>query len=82
MIDNNPSAEGGSVEPQLDEHGNNYKERRLSDGRSFVILKNYFEADELSAILGPAVYGQIVDSRPILLVGGFGVRPGRFRIIR
>jgi len=53
MIDNNPPAEG-SVEMscQIDEFGNNYKHRYLSDGRSFVILKNYFSRKELETILG------------------------------
>jgi ubiquinone/menaquinone biosynthesis C-methylase UbiE len=53
MIDNNPPAEGMPVESVLDEHGNNYKKRDLSDGRSFLILKNYFRSDELESILGP-----------------------------
>ncbi len=52
MIDNNPPAEGSPVVPQLDENGNNYKKRELSDGRSFIIVKNYFSAEELAAILG------------------------------
>ena len=52
MIDNNPPAEGGAVEQVFDEFGNNYKKRDLSDGRSFLILKNYFRSDELSDIFG------------------------------
>jgi len=48
MVDNNPPAEGAeSHHVRLDEHGNNYKRRFLDDGTEFVILKNYFSADEL-----------------------------------
>jgi ubiquinone/menaquinone biosynthesis C-methylase UbiE len=59
MIDNNPPAEGMPVESVLDEHGNNYKKRDLSDGRSFLILKNYFRSDELESILGPRFWVSI-----------------------
>jgi len=53
MIDNNPPAEGSAeMSCQTDEFGNNYKHRFLSDGRSFVILKNYFSRKELETILG------------------------------
>jgi ubiquinone/menaquinone biosynthesis C-methylase UbiE len=52
MIDNNPPAEGSAVDPHLDEHGNNYKQRNLSDGRSFLIVKNYFGGEELADIFG------------------------------
>ena len=52
MVDNNPPAEGsGEMSCHIDEFGNNYKHRFLSDGRSFVILKNYFLRNELEAIL-------------------------------
>jgi ubiquinone/menaquinone biosynthesis C-methylase UbiE len=48
MIDNNPPAEGPSQDySHRDEHGNNYKKRRLSDGREFTIIKNYFSENEL-----------------------------------
>jgi SAM-dependent methyltransferase len=50
MIDNNPPAEGPMVDPHLDEYGNNYKQRSLSDGRSFLIVKNYFGQAELTDI--------------------------------
>jgi len=53
MIDNNPPAEGtAEVSCQTDEFGNNYKQRYLSDGRSFLILKNYFSRKELEEIFG------------------------------
>jgi len=53
MVDNNPPAEGGALlqSSGVDEHGNNYKRRFLDNGTEFVILKNYFEADELRWIL-------------------------------
>jgi len=52
MIDNNPPAEGSSNDSiGCDEYGNNYKIRRLADGREFVILKNYFRPDELRGVL-------------------------------
>ena len=52
MVDNNPPAEGSAqVSCHVDEFGNNYKHRYLSDGRSFVILKNYFSRKELETIL-------------------------------
>ena len=54
MIDNNPPAEGPTNDSiGVDEHGNNFKTRRLSDGREFVILKNYFQPEELRRILEP-----------------------------
>lgn len=54
MVDNNPPAEGPTNDSVgVDEHGNNFKMRYLSDGREFVILKNYFEADELRRIFEP-----------------------------
>jgi ubiquinone/menaquinone biosynthesis C-methylase UbiE len=53
MVDNNPPAEGsGEISFRTDEYGNNYKHRYLSNGRSFVILKNYFSRKELETILG------------------------------
>ncbi len=54
MIDNNPPAEGSTVDSaRVDEHGNNYKLRRLNNGDSYVILKNYFSRGELVAIVEP-----------------------------
>jgi len=51
MIDNNPPAEGPSHDfSHRDEHGNSFKKRRLSDGREFTILKNYFSEEELREI--------------------------------
>lgn len=48
LIENNPPAEGANQESiRTDEHGNNFKLRKLDDGREFVILKNYFEKSEL-----------------------------------
>jgi ubiquinone/menaquinone biosynthesis C-methylase UbiE len=65
MIDNNPPAEGSAeMSCHVDEFGNNYKHRFLSDGRPFVILKNYFSRNDLEEILGrrfdlrSLVYGQ------------------------
>ncbi len=49
MIDNNPTAEGLSREPVgADEHGNNLTRRRLDNGETYVITKNYFSEIELS----------------------------------
>lgn len=54
MIDNNPPAEGPLVESSgIDEHGNNFKKRFLDSGEAFVILKNYFEENELKQIFEP-----------------------------
>ena len=51
MVDNNPPAEGVLLQSTgQDEFGNNYKKRFLDDGTAFVILKNYFEKDELADI--------------------------------
>ena len=51
MIDNNPPAEGANIESvRKDEHGNNFKRRYLENGREFIILKNYFEKEELKDI--------------------------------
>jgi ubiquinone/menaquinone biosynthesis C-methylase UbiE len=65
MIDNNPPAEGSTeMSCHVDEFGNNYKRRYLSDGRPFVILKNYFSHNDLEEImrcrltLCSLVYGQ------------------------
>ena len=53
MIDNNPPAEGPTNDSVgVDEHGNNFKTRYLSDGREFVILKNYFQPEELRKVFG------------------------------
>ena len=53
MIDNNPPAEGPTLESvRVDEYRNNYKRRFLDDGTEFVILKNYFERAELEGIFG------------------------------
>ena len=54
MIDNNPPAEGRFKESVcVDEHGNNFKKRFLDDGRKYVILKNYFEKEDLISIFEP-----------------------------
>lgn len=51
LIDNNPPAEGPKKEScGVDEFGNNYKRRYLDNGEEFVIIKNYFERDELLKI--------------------------------
>ncbi len=51
LMDNNPPAEGPeNVSVRTDEFGNNYKTRRLDDGREFTIMKNYFSEPELRAI--------------------------------
>ena len=51
IIDNNPPAEGSTnTSVRVDEHGNNYKRRKLDNGREFVILKNYFSRQELEAV--------------------------------
>ena len=55
MIDNNPPAEGRFKESVgIDEHGNNFKKRRLDNGQEYVILKNYFEERELREIFSSA----------------------------
>lgn len=52
MMDNNPPAEFPlPTSHQLDEHGNNYKQRTLSNGRTYLVLKNYFSRDELVEVL-------------------------------
>jgi ubiquinone/menaquinone biosynthesis C-methylase UbiE len=62
MVDNNPPAEGSAeMSCHIDEFGNNYKHRYLSDGRPFVILKNYFSRNELEEILG----GRFVIRSPV-----------------
>lgn len=54
MIDNNRPAEGPEADyVGSDEFGNSYKRRLLNNGKEFVILKNYFEEDELRGILSP-----------------------------
>jgi len=51
MVDNNPPAEGSlETSHQRDSFGNNYKRRYVSDGRTFLILKNYFSRAELEEI--------------------------------
>ena len=51
LIENNPPAEGPNRESlRTNKHGNNFKRRKLDDGREFVILKNYFEESELREI--------------------------------
>ncbi|MEW5796722.1 MAG: class I SAM-dependent methyltransferase [Candidatus Zixiibacteriota bacterium] len=53
MMDNNPPAPGtGGLTHQTDKHGNNYKLRTLSNGQSYLVLKNYFSRNELEVILG------------------------------
>ena len=48
LIDNNPPAEGTKSDfLHTDQAGNNFKSRRLNDGREFSILKNYFNRNEL-----------------------------------
>ncbi|MDH4155697.1 MAG: class I SAM-dependent methyltransferase [candidate division Zixibacteria bacterium] len=52
MIDNNPPAEGPTVDSErVDEHGNNYKRRYLNSGEEYIIIKNYFQREELEQIL-------------------------------
>jgi ubiquinone/menaquinone biosynthesis C-methylase UbiE len=54
LIDNNPPAEGPTHEHiRTDEFGNNYKRRHLKDGRSYIILKNYFSEQELRDLFSP-----------------------------
>ena len=54
IIDNNPPAEGPTMHSHhLDEFGNNFKSRYLDNQEEFVILKNYFEKDELIKIFTP-----------------------------
>ena len=51
LIDNNPPAEGTKSDfLHTDQAGNNFKSRRLNDGREFSILKNYFNQSELVEI--------------------------------
>ena len=48
LIDNNPPAEGAKSDfLHTDQSGNNFKRRRLDDGKEFSILKNYFTETEL-----------------------------------
>lgn len=54
MMDNNPPAEGPETESAAtDSAGNNYKKRRLDNGREFEILKNYFSRSQLEDIFAP-----------------------------
>ena len=58
MIDNNPPAEGRSLPAAgVDAHGNNFRRRFLDNGEPFVILKNYFQRDELVSLCAP--YGRV-----------------------
>jgi len=51
MIDNNPQAEAPlPTFSKTDAHGNNYKQRTLRNGETYLILKNYFDLLELKAI--------------------------------
>jgi demethylmenaquinone methyltransferase/2-methoxy-6-polyprenyl-1,4-benzoquinol methylase len=51
MIDNNPPAEGANTDSVgTDEGGNNLKKRQLSNGKEFVIIKNYFSPELLRSI--------------------------------
>lgn len=51
MIDNNPPAEGTVQQSAgTDSNGNNYKIRRLLDGKEFRILKNYFDKPQLLSL--------------------------------
>ena len=52
MIDNNPPAEGLSQNScGTDESGNNLIKRRLDSGEEYTIIKNYFDRDQLVALL-------------------------------
>jgi len=54
MIDNNPPAEGPTLETAgRDDFGNNYKRRFLDSGEQYTILKNYFSRADLEQILTP-----------------------------
>lgn len=54
MIDNNPPAEGPTLETAgQDDFGNNYKRRFLDSGEQYTIMKNYFTRNDLEQILQP-----------------------------
>lgn len=54
LIENNPPAEGTQHEfVRKDEFGNSFKRRYLGNGEQHVILKNYFEEEELRRIFEP-----------------------------
>jgi len=54
LIDNNPPAEGSvNQSHHVDDHGNNFKKRFLDNKKEYIILKNYFEKDELKDIFSP-----------------------------
>jgi len=54
MVDNNPPAEGSTMETAgQDDFGNNYKKRFLDSGEQYTILKNYFSRADLEAVLTP-----------------------------
>ncbi len=56
LIDNNPPAEGTHHEfVRKDEFGNSFKRRYLENGEQHVILKNYYEEEELRRIFEPAM---------------------------
>ena len=42
-----------TTQVNVDEFGNNYKQRQLDDGTEFVILKNYFSENELRDLFSP-----------------------------
>ena len=54
MVDNNPAAESPlPTSAKTDAQGNNYKQRTLGNGETYLVLKNYFERADLEAIFGP-----------------------------
>ncbi len=56
LIDNNPPAEGTHHEfVRKDEFGNSFKRRFLENGEQHVILKNYYEEEELRGIFEPTI---------------------------
>lgn len=56
LIDNNPPAEGTHHEfVRKDEFGNSFKRRYLENGEQHVILKNYYEEEELRQIFEPTM---------------------------
>jgi len=54
LIDNNPPAEGPTLDSTgIDKSGNHYKRRYLDNGDAYIILKNYFEREDLAGIFEP-----------------------------
>lgn len=54
MIDNNPFEDDPlHAHTRYDQYGNNFKKRRLNDGREYEILKNYFTEQELRGCFVP-----------------------------